>query len=68
MSENEKIHKDMTFDELLQKAPQAAGVLAEYGLHCIGCHMSASETLEQGCRAHGMGDDVIGKLVDELNS
>lgn len=63
-----KIHKDMTFAELLQVRPDAAVILSNYGLHCIGCHMSASESIEQGMMAHGMGEDKLKELIDELNS
>ncbi len=64
----QKINKDMTFGELLQKFPQAAPLLAQYGLHCIGCHIGVAETLEQGIRAHGMDDATVGKIVEELNN
>lgn len=63
----QKINKDMTFGELLQAHPDAAPVLGSYGLHCIGCRLSVSETIEQGMKAHGMDDSMIDKLVAELN-
>jgi len=59
-----KITKTMTFAEILQKHPEAAGILLEKGMHCFGCPMSQMETLEQGVRAHGLDVD---KLVKELN-
>ncbi|MCU0847427.1 MAG: DUF1858 domain-containing protein [Spirochaetes bacterium] len=62
-----KINKDMTFGELLQKYPDVAGTLAQYGLHCIGCHIGISETLEQGIKAHGMDDKVMDDIIRELN-
>ena len=64
---NEKINKTMTFGELLSKYPQAAPVLAGYGMHCIGCHVAVSETIEQGARAHGMDDATIEKMMRDLN-
>lgn len=63
----QKINKDMTFGELISLYPAAAPVLANYGLHCIGCHLSVSETIEQGMKAHGMNDADISKIVSELN-
>jgi hybrid cluster-associated redox disulfide protein len=41
--------------------------MLSYGLHCIGCGMNAFETIEQGCMGHGMGDEEINSLIDELN-
>ena len=66
MSE-EKIHKDMTFGELLQKFPKAGPILAGYGLHCIGCHIGVRETLEEGVMAHGMNQTDLDKMLDDLN-
>jgi|WetSurMetagenome_2_1015567.scaffolds.fasta_scaffold47883_3 hydroxylamine reductase len=61
------ITKDMTFAELFEKKPEAMNVLFEAGLHCIGCHMSAYETIEQGCQTHGMNKKEIDELIKKLN-
>jgi len=63
-----KVNKDMTFAELLQVRPDAAMILSGYGLHCIGCHLSVAETIEQGMKAHGHDDDQVEKLIAELNA
>jgi hybrid cluster-associated redox disulfide protein len=47
--------------------PQAPQIMFTYGLHCIGCHVSLWETIEQGCMGHGMDSKQIDKMVDELN-
>ena len=62
-----EIKKDMMFGELLQKFPKAAPILGEFGLHCVGCHIGISETIEQGAKAHGLGEDQIEKLMTTLN-
>lgn len=59
-----KITKDMTFGEVLKDYPQIAPIFLKYGMHCIGCHIAASETIEQGALAHGVDPNV---LVDDLN-
>ncbi|HZX45177.1 MAG TPA: DUF1858 domain-containing protein [Candidatus Nanoarchaeia archaeon] len=64
----EKITKEMQFSELLEKYPKAAPILMKYGLHCIGCHIAAFETIEQGSLAHGMGDEDIKKMLKEMNA
>ena len=63
----DKINKNMTFGELLRQVPAAGQILMGYGMHCIGCHIAVTETIEQGARAHGMDDQTIDKLVNELN-
>jgi hybrid cluster-associated redox disulfide protein len=62
-----EITKDITFMQLLEKKPESMNVLFEAGLHCIGCHMSAYETIEQGCSAHGMNKKEIDELIKKLN-
>jgi hybrid cluster-associated redox disulfide protein len=59
------ITKDMNFGEVLQRFPQTMPVFGKYGMHCIGCSMSAFETIEQGAMAHGIN---VKKFVDDLNA
>jgi hybrid cluster-associated redox disulfide protein len=63
-----EISKSMTFGELLKAYPAAAGVLASKGLHCIGCHIAVSESVEDGARAHGLSDTEIEAMVAEIKS
>lgn len=64
----EKITKNMTFQEIMKNCPGCAEILLSYGLHCIGCHVAAFETLEQGCKAHGLSDDKIDEIVEKINN
>ena len=50
--------------ELVQKYPEAAQVLFEKGMHCVGCGMAGYETVEQGAMVHGIDPD---ELVKEMN-
>jgi len=57
------ISKKMSFAEILEKNPEAAGILMEKGMHCCGCPMAMQETLEQGACAHGLdADEIVGEL------
>ena len=60
-----KITKKMTFAEILDKHPKAEDVLLEKGMHCIGCPMSQMESLEDGCKAHGINPDEVVKELNE---
>ena len=62
--ENQKITKDMTFAEVIEKYPATAKVFLEAGMHCIGCVMAQQETIEQGAEVHGIDVD---KLMKKLN-
>ncbi|MFA6907901.1 MAG: DUF1858 domain-containing protein [Candidatus Micrarchaeia archaeon] len=52
--------------ELVMNHPSAAAVLLDRGFHCIGCGLSAYETIEQGAAAHGFDDATIDALVKEI--
>ncbi len=62
-----KITKKTKLSVLLNKKPEAAEILFEAGLTCVGCPMAANETIEQGCLAHGMTKKNIDELIKRLN-
>jgi|TARA_B100001971_G_C18128018_1_gene503189 hybrid cluster-associated redox disulfide protein len=59
-----KITKDMSFSEIIEKNPKAVEILLKNEMHCIGCPMAQMETLEEGARSHGLDAD---KLAEEIN-
>lgn len=61
---NQPVTKDMTFDQLLQIYPDAAQILSNFNLGCVGCLGASTETLAQGAHAHGIDID---KLLAALN-
>lgn len=62
-----KITKDMSFSEVLEEYPETVSIMLKHGLHCIGCHVAAFETIEQGCMAHGMSEEDVKKMIEEMN-
>jgi hybrid cluster-associated redox disulfide protein len=62
-----KINKEMTLGDVVQKYPDTVEIFMRYGMHCIGCHVAAFETIEQGALAHGLTEEDLKKLVKELN-
>ena len=64
----EEINKDMTFADALNISGQkGAEIMGNYGLHCIGCHIAATESIAEGCAAHGISEENTDKLVEEIN-
>lgn len=61
------ITRDMTVGEIVELVPDSVDVLLEYGLHCVGCGASMWETLEEGALGHGMSEDLLESLLEELN-
>ncbi len=63
----EKITKDMKLGDLVSKYPEAAMVMVKYGLHCIGCHLAAWETIEEGAKSHGISGKKLEEMLKEMN-
>lgn len=64
---NKKITTKTMLNEVIQINPNAAEHLFEVGMFCIGCPAATQETLEDGCRAHGLSKKQIDELVEKLN-
>ncbi|MGD9276793.1 MAG: DUF1858 domain-containing protein [Candidatus Pacearchaeota archaeon] len=62
-----KITRQTKLSELLEKNEDAAEILFDSGMGCVGCSMAFAETIEDGCRAHGMTEKDIDELVKKLN-
>ena len=68
MKNKAKITKDILILDLVEQNTDLAEVLTEeYGFHCVGCMAASMETLEQGALVHGMTEDQIDKMVEDLN-
>lgn len=53
---------------VLQCYPSAEECLNEMGMHCVSCHMSPKETLEQACMVHGIDvEELVEKLDSHIN-
>lgn len=62
------LRRDMRVIDLVTLVPQAADVMAAWGLHCSGCAVGGVESLEEGCRAHGYGDEDIALLLEDIEA
>jgi len=61
-----EITKDTIIADLLRTdiADEAVPVLQAIGMHCLGCVMASSETIEQACQAHSVdADEIVSKLM-----
>jgi hybrid cluster-associated redox disulfide protein len=61
------IHKDMAMGEIVMRYPETIPVILSHGLHCIGCHVSPYESIEQGSLGHGMSEEEFEMLLKEVN-
>lgn len=61
------INKKMSIGEIVEKFPDAVPLMLARGLHCVGWHVATWESLEEGCRGHGISDADVDSLVQEIN-
>lgn len=52
---------------LIETHPEAAEILMAYGLHCVNCHFSEFDTLEDGAMMHGMAEEEIELMIKDVN-
>ena len=60
-----EISKNTTIVELLTVFPEAAPILMEIGMHCLGCPSAQMESLEEAAMVHGIDADL---LVEKINA
>lgn len=60
-----EITKNTTIGELLVVFPEAAPILMEIGMHCLGCPSAQGESLEEAAFVHGIDPEL---LVEKINA
>lgn len=58
------ITKDMTIGEVIRKKPNAAEILMNFGMGCVGCPSAQAESVEDAAQVHGLSLEA---LLEELN-
>jgi len=59
------ITKDTMIGQLLKDKPEAAEILFQYGMGCIGCPSAQMESLEQAAAVHGINLEELLKSLNE---
>ncbi len=67
MAEPYVLTKSALLNNVTQDCPRAAELLTEYGLHCITCFFKEYDTLEMGAKVHGMNDEELDNMIEEIN-
>lgn len=62
------ISKDTTIGDVVKNYPQVIQTLQDSGIHCVGCHISPFETLEQGFKGHGKSEEEINNILSKINN
>ncbi len=67
MEQKSVITRHHMIGEVLREYPDAIEIFMDYGIHCVGCHISEYETLEQGILGHGFLEEELEDILKELN-
>jgi hybrid cluster-associated redox disulfide protein len=59
------ITKETMIGQLLKDKPEAAEILFQYGMGCIGCPSAQMESLEQAAAVHGIDLEELLKSLNE---
>ena len=59
------VNKDTVTGDILMTKPEAIGTLMSFGMGCVMCPASQTETLEEACLVHGM---QVEPLVEAINN
>ena len=57
----------MKISEVIARWPKTAELFFQFGLGCVGCPSAAFETIELGALKHGLNEEEIEELVNDLN-
>lgn len=55
----------MLVGEIITKKPEAEKVFKQFGMMCLGCPASQSESLQDACEVHGLNADEV---LEKINS
>lgn len=60
-----KVTKDMIIADVIKAYPESIEVIAAMGIHCVGCHGAAFESLAEGCFIHRIDPELLCKKINQ---
>lgn len=68
MNKTKPITRNTFIADIVELYPLVVDFLVEeYNFFCLNCFMSEFETIEEGCRVHGIIDKDFEELLNESN-
>lgn len=56
-----------SFSVIQFDCPRAVELLAEYDLHCSSCVLNEYDSIEIGVARHGMTEEQMNEMLEEIN-
>lgn len=58
---------EMLIGDVLNRLPEAAEIMQDYGLHCISCSVNVFEPLKMGALGHGIPEETADEMIEKIN-
>ena len=67
MNQKQHVTKIMAISDIIEKFPASIVIMQKYGLNYENGNISQSETIEQSARGHGIDEEQIEEMIEEIN-
>lgn len=61
------ISGEMLIGDVLNRLPDSAEIMQDFGLHCTSCSVNVFEPLKAGAMAHGISEEVVDEMIAKIN-
>src|SRR3989338_824817 len=58
---------DMLIGDVLNRLPESAEIMQDFGLHCTSCSVNVFEPLKIGAMSHGIEEEVVDQMIEKIN-
>lgn len=58
---------DMLIGDVLNRLPESAEIMQDFGLHCTSCSVNVFEPLKMGAMSHGIEEEVVDQMIEKIN-
>lgn len=57
----------MLIGDVLNRLPESAQIMQDFGLHCTSCSVNVFEPLKMGAMSHGIPEEVVDEMIERIN-
>ncbi len=57
----------MLIGDVINRFPDSAQIMQDFGLHCTSCSVNVFEPLKLGAMSHGIEEEVVDDMIDRIN-
>jgi iron-sulfur cluster assembly accessory protein len=61
------IDGEMLIGDVLNRLPESAQIMQDFGLHCTSCSVNVFEPLKMGAMSHGIEEEVVDEMIERIN-